>query len=194
MAPTVDPKLALSFSGTIGHVITASRWKGCAYFRPYSFPSRGKTAAQSKVREMFGAAISAWKSDFKDKTIREDWDRSATYANTPMSGYNMFLASAYHAAVTDPQTVFIKSYFLDGDHLVFAPGSVSDAPLPDVSQKIDIWIGYNPHTQTYRETRDFRYGEMWSPIFPGPGTYYIKLTSDGVPVSGLIRIVYPGAP
>ena len=104
----------------------------------------------------------------------------------------MFIASAYHATVNDPSAVFATTYYQSGDHLVFAPASIKAGVDPMESQPIDIWMGYNPHKQDRWDTRQFHAGILWTPAFPGPGTYYIRMTSDGVPVSGLIRFIYKG--
>jgi len=141
---------------------------------------------------MFGQAHEAWVRDFKWSQVRNDWKRAASYADKKMTGYNMFIASAYHAAVNDPNVVFASTYHQSGDHLVFTPASIKAGEEPLESQNIDFWIGYNPWKQDFKETRAFHAGVMWSPPFPGPGTYYIRMTSDGIPVSGLIRVVYTG--
>jgi len=185
-------RIFLSASGSIGHTLTATRWNNCQYWRPYSYPSRGKTAAQAKVRELFAVGISAWRREFKSEKIREDWNRSAGYADTTMSGYDQFISSAYHASVNDPDSVFIKGYVLQDDHLSFTGTTLRIMTMPAVSQEIDFFIGYNPWQQTYVATRSFQNGVLWSPTFPGPGTYYIRMSSQGIPVSGLIRYVYRG--
>jgi len=185
-------RIFLSASGSIGHTMTATRWKGCPYWRPYAYPHTGKSAAQAAVRKLFTQGNEAWKRDFKSKEVRDDWNRAASYSGVKMSGYDMFVASAYHAAVNDPAVVFANTYYQDGNHLEFQPATINGLPVPDTSQKIDIWMGYNPHKQDHWDTRQFQAGILWTPPFPGPGTYYIRLTSDGVPVSGLIRFVYKG--
>ena len=185
-------RLFLSASGSIGKTMTATSWKGCQYWRPYAKPGASRSPKQDIVRRMFGQAHDAWKRDFISSQVRDDWKRAASYAGTPMSGYDMFVASAYHAAVNDPAVVFASTYYLSGDHLVFKPAVIRGGIMPDPSQNIDIWIGYNPWKQDLESTRQFHAGVLWSPPFPGPGTYYIRMTSQGVPVSGLIRFVYKG--
>ena len=185
-------RIFLSASGSIGKTMTATSWKGCQYWRPYAKPGASRSPKQDIVRRMFGQAHDAWKRDFKSSQVRDDWKRAASYAGTPMSGYDMFVASAYHAAVNDPAVVFASTYYLSGDHLVFKPAVIRGGIMPDPSQDIDIWIGYNPWKQDLESTRQFHAGVLWSPPFPGPGTYYIRMTSQGVPVSGLIRFVYKG--
>lgn len=185
-------RLCLSASGSIGKKMTATRWKSCQYWRPYARPGGGKTAAQEEVRGMFAKGITAWSRDFRAKKIREDWNRLASYGEEPMSGYNAFCAAAFHASMNDPESVFIKAYMIADKHLVFDGATISGHPMPTTSQEIDLWIGYNPWQQNYWTTRRFYSGLMWSPDFPGPGTYYIRMTSQGVPVSGLIRVIYKG--
>ena len=185
-------RIFFSASGSIGKTMTATRWKGCQYWRPYSQPGSGKTAAQAAVRKLFAQGNQAWKRDFISAQVREDWNRAASYSGVKMSGYDMFVASAYHAAVNDPAVVFVNTYHQDGDHLSFKPAVIRGFDMPDPSQKIDIWMGYNPHKQEIWDTRQFNAGLLWSPPFPGPGTYYIRMTSQGVPVSGLIRFIYKG--
>ena len=185
-------RIFLSASGSIGKTMTATSWKGCQYWRPYAKPGASRSPKQDIVRRMFGQAHDAWKRDFKSSQVRDDWKRAASYAGTPMSGYDMFVASAYHAAVNDPAVIFASTYYLSGDHLVFTPAVIRGGIMPDPSQNIDIWIGYNPWKQDLKSTRQFHAGVLWSPPFPGPGTYYIRMTSQGVPVSGLIRFVYKG--
>jgi len=192
MASNPKPAIFLSPSGTIGHTITAQSWRGCTYWRPYSYPSRGKTVAQEKVRKLFKAGADAWRSTFNKKQIRDDWNRLAGYANIPMTGYNLFVASAYHATVNEPNAVFVKTYLLNGNHLEFTGATISQASVPSPSQDVDFWIGTDPAEQKYWDTRNFILGEIWTPPFSGPGTYYIRMSSQGIPVSGLIKIVYHG--
>jgi len=185
-------RLFLSASGSIGKTLTATRWKGVQYWRPYAKPGASRSPDQAIVRRMFGQAHEAWRRDFKSSQVRDDWDRAASYSGAKMSGYDMFIASAYHATVNDPSAVFATTYYQSGDHLVFAPASIKAGVDPMESQPIDIWMGYNPHKQDRWDTRQFHAGILWTPAFPGPGTYYIRMTSDGVPVSGLIRFIYKG--
>ena len=185
-------RLFLSASGSIGKTMTATSWKGCQYWRPYAYPNTGKSVAQAAVRKLFAQGNEAWKRDFKSKQVRDDWNLAASYAKTKMSGYDMFVASAYHAAVLNPYIVFAADYYLSGDHLVFSPAVIHGGTMPDPSQSIDIWMGYNPYKQDYKMTRQFHAGLLCSPTFPGPGTYYIRMFSEGVPVSGLIRFKYTG--
>lgn len=193
--PTLPgPRLYVNASGSIGHVMTATSWRGCPYWRSYSYHTRGKTAAQAIVKRMFADSSRAWKLNFKNQKVRDDWNRSASYEKEKMSGYDQFVASAYTAVVKFGNPVFVKNYMLSGNHLTFEPGMIDEKPIPTTSQNISFWIGYNPWKQSFVETRQFHSGLLSSPIFPGPGTYYIRMTSDGIPVSGLIRIKYTGSP
>jgi len=192
MTNNPTPNLFLSASGSIGHTVTAIPWKGCTTWRPYSYPARGKTAAQAKVRALFKMGSDAWRAVFNSQQIRDDWNRLAGYANVPMTGYNIFVASAYHARVNDPNAVFLSAYVLHGNHLECQGKTISMASVPSPSQGIDIWIGTNPEKQDYWDTRDFRLGELWTPPFEKPGTYFIRMSSEGIPVSGLIKVTYYG--
>ncbi len=35
--------------------------------------------------------------------------------------------------------------------------------MPDPSQNIDVWMGYNPYKQDYKDTRQFHANLLWSP-------------------------------
>ena len=192
MTNNPTPNIFLSASGSIGHTITALSWKGCTYWRPYSYPAKGKTVAQAKVRTLFKMGADAWRSTFNSPQLREDWNRLAGYANVPMTGYNIFVASAYHARVKLPDVAFVSAYLLNGDHIEFRGKTINLKPIPSPSQGVDIWIGTDPADQEYWDTREFILGELWTPPFEKPGTYFIRLSSEGVPVSGLIKVVYHG--
>lgn len=184
--------LALSASGSIGKTVTATRWRSCRYVRQYSKPSSSVTPAQQEVRDLFSIGLRAWQTEFNLAQCRIDWDRLASYQAENMSGYNLYKQAAFFASKTNVDTVFIKSYYLDGDHISFQGAALSGIPMPAVSQGIDLWMGYNPWSQDFWGHREFHDGLLWSPTFPGPGTYYIRLTSNCKPIGGLIRIQYQG--
>ena len=187
-----SPKFRLFFSasGSFAKTIIASRWRGCQYLKRYFTPSNPSSPAQVLVRQKIATAAEAWRQDFEKKIVRDDWDRLASYTASKMSGYNLFTKSAFSALVDDPAVVFTAGYRRENNYLSFTASCLRGFDMPMVSQDIDIWMGYNPWKQNHWDTRAFRVGILWTPPFPGPGTYYIRLTSDGIPISGLIRYVY----
>lgn len=192
MSSPPTTRLYLTASGAISKVMTATKWRGCPYWIPYTKPGGSVSAAQQAARTAFAAAAAAWRRDFKFTQIRTAWDLLASYGTEPRSGYNAFIAAAYQAAADDRDTVFVTGWNISGDHLSFTGATISGNETPKESQEIAFWISTSPHTQPYRETRKFHYDLLWSPVFERPGTYYVRMTSNGIPICGLIKINYTG--
>jgi hypothetical protein len=60
MALVTGPAMSLDASGTIGGVMTFSKWKGRNYIRQCVKPSNPKTAAQTGLRAMLSFLSQAW--------------------------------------------------------------------------------------------------------------------------------------
>ena len=183
-------RIFLSASGQIGKTMTATRWKGCQYWIPYAKPGAQKSAKQAEVREKFKIADRAWKDSFKTAKIRDDWKRLAGQTDTPMSGYNLFMQSAFKASAINPNVEFVTTGTPSFDRILFRNVPVGPGGGPPITQKINIWMGYNQRQFTYfGSSNPSPYGFL-SPTLPGKGIYYFRMSSGGIPCSGLIRIVF----
>jgi len=81
---------SLTASGTIGDIITYSRWKGLQYVRTRVIPANPQTAGQTSTRNTLTAGVSAWRDVASvPATSRSSWDYYAS--GTGMSGFNRYV-------------------------------------------------------------------------------------------------------
>lgn len=180
-------RLFLSASGSIGQVMTATRWKGCPYWIPKTGPGKQKSAAQEEVRKRFTAADRAWKKSFNTEYIRHTWDLAAGDGYKPQSGYNAYMSAAYHALVADPGVMMVSSVELVGNRLQLNVSQVDPTATRSNHEAVVIEMGYSPSNMQPWAQGNLYYDWIQTPVLPGLGTYYIRMTYAGIPVSGLIR-------
>ena len=90
MTRVTGPLFSLTASGTIGDIITYSRWKGLSYVRTRVIPANPKTASQTSVRDTMTAGVSAWRETASvTATSKLSWDYYAS--GTGMSGFNRYI-------------------------------------------------------------------------------------------------------
>jgi len=80
------------FSGTIGHEMIASSWKGHAYVKRYAVPRNPRTELQVRQRTVFADSVRAWHalSDPQKQLYRRLADG--------MTGFNLFVSRYVDAA------------------------------------------------------------------------------------------------
>lgn len=107
MTRVEGPLFSMTASGTIGDILTYSRWKGLPYVRTRVIPENPQTASQTSVRGTMTAGVSAWKDDASVPAgSRTSWDYYAQ--GTGMSGFNRYISqfmttnSQYEAPWTNP--------------------------------------------------------------------------------------------
>ena len=180
-------RLFLSASGSLGDVMTATRWKGCQYWIPKTGPGKQTSSAQAEVRKRFATADRAWGQSFRTEYIRNTWDLAAGDGYKPQSGYNAYMSSAYHALVADPGVMMVSSVEVVGDRLQLNVSQVDPSATRSSHQDVVICMGYSPGNMKPWAQGNLYYDWIQTPVLPGLGTYYIRMTYDGIPVSGLIR-------
>ena len=90
MSRVTGPLFSLTASGTIGDVITYSKWKGLPYVRTRVIPQNPNTASQVSVRNTMTAGVSAWKTTASVPTAsKTSWDYYAS--GSGMSGFNRYI-------------------------------------------------------------------------------------------------------
>jgi hypothetical protein len=83
------PAFSLAASGTIGGMITASRWKGRAYFRTRVTPHNPRSPGQVAGRAMFSFLSRAWSAI--GSTNQNTWNDLAAATNiSPFNAYQKF--------------------------------------------------------------------------------------------------------
>jgi hypothetical protein len=102
------PLFSLTASGTIGDIITYSRWKGLPYVRTRVIPNNPQTASQVSVRDTLTAGVSSWRDEASTPAAsRLSWDYYAS--GTGMSGFNRYIKqfvetnTQYEAPWTQPE-------------------------------------------------------------------------------------------
>ena len=90
MTRVTGPMFSLTASGTIGDVITYSKWKGLHYVRSRVIPANPQTDPQTSIRLTMTAGVSTYRDDAQvPQTSRSSWDFYAS--GTGMSGFNRFV-------------------------------------------------------------------------------------------------------
>ena len=90
MTRVTGPLFSLTASGSIGDVITYSKWKGLAYVRTRVIPQNPKTDAQTSVRNTLTAGVSLWHTAACiAESSKTSWDFYAS--GTGMSGFNRYM-------------------------------------------------------------------------------------------------------
>jgi len=180
-------RLFLSASGSLGGVMTATRWKGCQYWIPKTGPGKQKSTKQIEIRKRFTTADRAWKKSFNTEYVRYTWDLAAGDGYKPQSGYNAYMSAAYHALVTDPGVMMVSSVEVVGDRLQLNVSQVDPTATRSDHEDVVIWMGYSPRNMQPWATGNLYYNWLQTPPLPGLGIYYIRMAYNGLPVSGLIR-------
>lgn len=84
---TTGPMFSLDASGSIGGILTASKWKGRSYFRTLVKPSNPKTAGQVANRAMLKFLSQSWANLTSPQ--KANWDQLA--ANLSISPFNAYV-------------------------------------------------------------------------------------------------------
>lgn len=90
MAKVSAPFLSLGARGSIGGTLTASVWKGIKTMRQKANPANPNTQAQQVQRGLMGSVVNAWRTIGFSAAAKAAWNLAASYAPSPMSGFNVF--------------------------------------------------------------------------------------------------------
>jgi hypothetical protein len=81
---------SLTASGTIGDILTYSKWKGLPYVRTRVIPANPQTDDQTSIRNTLTAGVSAWRDEASVPAASKlSWDYYAS--GTGMSGFNRYI-------------------------------------------------------------------------------------------------------
>jgi hypothetical protein len=84
------PLFSLTASGTLGDVITYSRWKGIPYVRSRVIPENPQTDGQVSIRDTLTAGVSTYRDDAQvPAASRTSWEFYAS--GSGMSGFNRYM-------------------------------------------------------------------------------------------------------
>lgn len=87
MAKLRGPSLSTAASGTIGKVLTFSRWKKSAYIKHKPTPKQPRTGLQVSMRAMMKFLSQQW----KNLTASEQATWAGTYPDPQLNNYNAFI-------------------------------------------------------------------------------------------------------
>lgn len=87
MAKVSGPFLSVSASGTVGQIVTASRWKGIQYMREWFKPQNPRTEQQIIVRNRMIKAVASYHQESAE--TKAAWDEAAY--GQPISGFNLYV-------------------------------------------------------------------------------------------------------
>jgi len=90
MSRVTGPLFSLTASGTLGDVITYSKWKGIPYVRSRVIPQNPQTASQVSTRNTLTAGVSAYRTTASVPAASKlSWDFYAS--GSGMSGFNRYI-------------------------------------------------------------------------------------------------------
>ncbi len=94
MAKVQAPCLSLGATGSIGGILTFSRWKGIKTARQKSNPSNPNTVAQQAQRGIFASCVDFWRTTLTAAATKTGWNAQASQSGKPQSGFNAFTSNA----------------------------------------------------------------------------------------------------
>jgi len=108
MVKVTGPFLSLDASGTLGGIMTGSKWKGVNYIRARVVPMNPKSEAQTAIRTVLSDGVSKWKFSVITGMQKDFWNSYAK--GLAESGFNRFMRSYLKAnyetgAIVTPQVI-----------------------------------------------------------------------------------------
>jgi hypothetical protein len=106
MVKVTGPFLSLDASGTLGGIMTGSKWKGVNYIRARVVPMNPQSEAQTAIRTVLSDGVSKWKFGMITGLNKDFWNSYAK--GLAESGFNRFMRSYLKAnyeegAIVTPQ-------------------------------------------------------------------------------------------
>lgn len=89
MVKVTGPFLSLDASGTLGGIMTGSKWKGVNYIRARVVPMNPKSEAQTAIRTVLSDGVSKWKFGLITGLKKDFWNSYAK--GLAESGFNRFM-------------------------------------------------------------------------------------------------------
>lgn len=196
MVKLAGPALSLDASGTIGGVLTFSKWKGRPYVRSRVIPNNPKTQSQLAVRSVMKFLSQIW-SDLAPAD-QATWQILADQAKySPFNAFTSFNMSNWRdgltpskqapaARVTAPATITGVTADAIGRYLYVETTLGAGAAQWGSIVYVDPLTGFTPNWNNARALFAAPASEATSVnIGPMPsGTYYIRcasFSSDGYP-------------
>lgn len=133
MAKVSAPFLSLGARGSVGGTLTASVWKGIKTMRQKANPANPNTTAQRIQRNLMASAVNAWRTIGFTAAAKEAWNLAASFAPSPMSGFNAFCRAAIAGLKQSSNAVTVVNPATDG----FKPTMTLNASLSLVSTGAD---------------------------------------------------------
>jgi len=181
-------RLFLSASGSIGGVMTARTWKGWPAWNPFSRPGKQKSSRQELVCCRFAIAERSWKRSFNTDAIRHTWRLAAGEGYKPQSGYNAYMTAAFHALILDPGVMMVSAAELIFNQVRLYV-TIVDPDVPrSTHEHVVVSMGTSPASMLPWFEGNLDYDWLLTPALPGGGIYFLRMTYDGSPVSGLIKL------
>ena len=104
MAKVIGPLHSFEASGKVASMVFGT-WRGIQWTRMHFIPANPQTTLQVNVRTAMALSVAEYQSQAAgEKTL---WDDAA--AGTPKSGYNLFIAAAMDAYVTQLTTAVLPT-------------------------------------------------------------------------------------
>lgn len=189
MSKVSAPLLSLNASGKFADTLVATRWKGQAVLRKYSIPANPNTTDQQTQRAKVTAAVSRWRTDFINSTMRVAWQTLATKLSEAMSGFNKFAQQVVKSYAANISFVDENTGVLD-HALTFHLKNTDDGATGDEAGNFELWIGDGLNNIQYFGTAAIAAGVLTYDVhatWPAGTDAFFYVQKDGYYRSGLFN-------
>ena len=184
MAKVLGPLLSLSASGKFAETMTFAKWKGIPVVRQFVTPANPQTAAQVAHRNLFKAAVEAWKNYFTNADMRAGWNRLAGLLAKPQSGFNAFTGSATKVGEEDPDASFVSDAPTPTTTAITVSMlNIDDGAAGDEAGSFIIQTGTTPENIADNGTASIAAGDVaftFTTPLAAATTHYFKVVKDMV--------------
>ncbi len=193
MAKLNAPLMSFDARGKLAGSLVFMGWKGLKTVRQFVVPANPKSADQVVQRNFFTTAVSFWRNFLTNAASRTGWDRSASLAAKPQSGFNAFVGNALKA-----QPGLAASSF--ASETISQPGVDVDWTLLDVSDgasgteagPYDVFAGLQPESLDLIGSPTASGGTLnqsFAAFFSVGDTVYTQIRRLGTDRSGIDRLI-----
>lgn len=150
MAKVTGPLLSFDARGKLGGAMVFSAWKGVGLVRQYVVPANPRTSAQVTQRTKFAQVVDRWHDLSGDD--RDAWNRAASLASSPMSGFNAHTKNDLALLAEDPNNYEAANVQVTAGtgQISIAAGliKITDGTADDGSNQVAVAYGTSPNKTT----------------------------------------------
>lgn len=189
MAKLDAPLLSFNARGQIAKSMVFMGWKGLKTVRQYVTPANPRAPGQVTQRNLFTVAVFFWRNFLTDVLERTAWDRTASLAATPLSGFNAFIRAALFLSPTTPAASFATfAQAVSGEDIEWTMKNLDDGAVGDEAGSFNILFGVTPQSLDIIDTTGISSGLIAidvSSVASIGDRVYLQLRKDGQDRSGI---------